>query len=426
MSATATPLEQPVTDGGIASVNFFNGRLLTGEDLSREQRAGREGDRRVGRALGAGVAYGLEVSEAAGVSAKGRPVLRVEPGLAVNGEGATLELPDRTDVLLVRDAAPGATGPVELFADCVDPDPGGYAAGFGVYVLTIGPGERGQGRAPTSGLGNVGAACDTNVFVDGVTFRLVRVRIRSGEVARPDLLRSHVAARAFGFGSDERAAFDGNPFGPSPAHYGLVDELRDACLTPGEVPLCALAWTAADGIEFVDLWAVRRRIVAPAADTRWPLLAGDRVRAEAEAMFLQFQSHAVDLAFGLGNAAEVAAADRFEYLPPVGMIPIVGAGPNRGFNAGTFFGDQASTRAEMTDAGVLRALVAAGSHHDPIRVGDTEHVQLYLLWENVRAIRAGDSDQLALVFAKHTIPFHGIARFGDAAWELSRFAPTVL
>jgi len=426
MSATATPLEQPVTDGGIASVNFFNGRLLTGEDLSREQRAAREGARRLGRALGSGVAFGLEVSEASGVSAKGRPVLRVEPGLAVNAEGAALELPDRTDVLLVRETAPGTAAPTELFADCVDPDPGGYAAGFGVYVLTIGPAERGQGRAPTSGLGSVGTSCDTNVFVEGVTFRLVRVKIGSGEVSKPSLLRSHVAARAFGVGSTERTVFDGNPFGPQPARYGLVDELRDGCLTPAEVPLCALAWTAAAGIEFVDLWSVRRRIVAPPADTRWPLLAGDRVRAEAEAMFLQFQAHAVELSSALGNANELAASDRFEYLPPVGMIPIVGAGPNRGFNAGTFFGRQASTRAEMTDAGVLRALVAEGSYHDPIRVGGSERVQLYLLWENVEAIRAGDSTQLALVFAKQTIPFHGIARFGDAAWELSRFAPTVL
>ncbi len=31
-------LEQPVSDGGIESVNFFNGRLLTGGDMQREQR----------------------------------------------------------------------------------------------------------------------------------------------------------------------------------------------------------------------------------------------------------------------------------------------------------------------------------------------------------------------------------------------------
>ena len=35
-------LQQPLTDGGIRSVNFFNGRLLSGKDLSREQAARRE------------------------------------------------------------------------------------------------------------------------------------------------------------------------------------------------------------------------------------------------------------------------------------------------------------------------------------------------------------------------------------------------
>ena len=38
----AMQLQQPVTDGAIRSVNFFNGRLLAGKDLTREQAARRE------------------------------------------------------------------------------------------------------------------------------------------------------------------------------------------------------------------------------------------------------------------------------------------------------------------------------------------------------------------------------------------------
>jgi hypothetical protein len=422
---SATELDQPVVDGGIASVNFFNGRLLTGEDLSREQRAATERGRRLGRALGTGVACGLEVAEALGVSSRNRPVLRVEPGLAVNADGTALELADRTDVLLVRDTAAADAAPTELFADCAEPAAGGYVAGFGVYLLTIGPAESGQGRAPTSGLGNADAACDTNVFVEGVRFRLVRVNVRSSDVAASELMRSHVAARAFGVGVPERDAFARNPFGPAPVRYGLADDLAGSCLRPDEVPLAVLAWTAAAGIEFVDLWAVRRRLTSPAADRRWPLLVGDRAAAEHEAMLLQFQSHVLDLIATIGTPETIAAPDRFEYLPPVGMIPILGGRVDGGFNAGVFFGDQASTRAEMTDAGVVRALMAEGALHDPIEVGGSERIQLYLVWENVRAIRAGTVGQLALVFAKHTIPYRGIARFGDATWEISRFAPTV-
>ena len=61
-------LQQPLKDGGIRSVNFFNGRMLTGKDLSREQTARREADSRLGLAIGDGVAFGLEVArDATGV-----------------------------------------------------------------------------------------------------------------------------------------------------------------------------------------------------------------------------------------------------------------------------------------------------------------------------------------------------------------------
>jgi hypothetical protein len=264
------------------------------------------------------------------------------------------------------------------------------------------------------------------VFVEGVQFRLVHVRIAAGAVATPELLRNHVAAMAFAVGDAERGEFLSNPFGAAPEAYGLVDELRETCLTTGEVPLAVLAWTATNGIEFVDLWTVRRRLVRPAGDTRWPLLIGDRARAEGEAMFLQFQAHALDIVQTVAAAASIAATDRFEFLPPVGMIPIRAAGSVRGFNAGTFFGAQASTRAELTDAQILRSLLQEALVHEPITVGGKERIQLYLLWENVQAIRSGASTQLALVFAKDTVPYRGIARFGNATWDLSRFAQTVM
>jgi hypothetical protein len=424
---SAVQLEEPVTGGGITSVNFFNGRLLTGEDLSREQVAQRAARERIGRALGAGVAYGLDVAEAKGASTASRPVLRVEPGMAVSEEGAVLELAARTEVVLVRERQAGDAPPTELFADCPNGGGGTYSAGFGVYLLAIGPAERRQGRAPTSGLGNVDASCNTNLFVEGVAFRLVRVRIAAGDVASPQLLRNHVAAKAFGVGDEHRDRFLSNPFGEPPSGYGLVDELRSSCLTPGEVPLAVLAWTAAGGIQFVDTWAIRRRIVASAADASWPMLVGDRARAESEAMLLQFERHIADILTSTGSPQGIRARDRFEYLPPVGIIPIVGVRPNRGFNAGVFFGSQASTRAEMTDARVLHTLVHEGLMHEPIAVGaGKERIQLYLLWENVSAARRGASSQLALVFAKNTIPYRGIARFGDAYWELSRVAQSVL
>ena len=64
--------------GGIRSVNFFNGRLLTGEDLSREQDANELARLRLGRAVGSGVAYGLEVAQAPTGSTTERPIVTIE------------------------------------------------------------------------------------------------------------------------------------------------------------------------------------------------------------------------------------------------------------------------------------------------------------------------------------------------------------
>src|SRR5215213_736031 len=96
-------LQQPVLDGAIQSINFFNGRLLSARDLTLEQSAYREADRRLGRALGDGVAYGLEVSKTPDSTRKA-PAARIEAGLAINRRGDPLVLAARTDVALVRSA----------------------------------------------------------------------------------------------------------------------------------------------------------------------------------------------------------------------------------------------------------------------------------------------------------------------------------
>src|SRR5437773_9089916 len=115
MSAPITT-DQPLIDGGVASVNWFNGRLVTGEDLTREQQAAELTRLRLGRAVGSGVVCGLQLSPASSTS-NARPVIRIEPGLAVNRQGLVLELSAATEVALTRDRA--ADGTTELiFRDC--------------------------------------------------------------------------------------------------------------------------------------------------------------------------------------------------------------------------------------------------------------------------------------------------------------------
>jgi hypothetical protein len=416
---------QPIVDGGIRTVRFFNGRLLTGEDLTREQEANGLARLRLGRALGSGVASGLEVSASLSTSNQ-RPVVRVERGMAVNARGRVLELTGATEVALARER-PDATGAEVLFHDCTPYQPGTYSAGAGVYLLTLAPAVQSEGRAQVSGLGNEAAACNVAFSIEGVQFHLLKLALPASVLAPAERVRNRVAHLLLGTGDPRRRALETHPLGAPVGAYGLLDDLRaTGCLDDEQVPLALLAWTAAQGIRFVDLWSVRRRIVAPAADGLMATLTGDRRHAEAEAVFLQFQAQIAD-ALAAGTALpSVTAADRFAFLPPAGMVPVTGPGIVSGFDPAAFLGAQGSDELATIDAAQVRALVQESFDHDPIEVGGGERIQRYLVWENERAVRAGGAGRRALVFARRTLPYRGVARFGVARFGRSRFAPSVI
>src|ERR1044072_1868912 len=168
-------LQQPLKNGGIRSVNFFNGRLLTSKDLTREQSGRREADWRLGLAAGEGVAFGLQVNPDPTMSKPNLPVVQVKAGLAINRKGQTLRLTDDVHVVLARPFA--ATGGVNcLFANCTPLAGGTYVAGAGVYLLTIAPAEESEGKAPTNGLDPTNVRCNTDATVEAVQFRLIWIR----------------------------------------------------------------------------------------------------------------------------------------------------------------------------------------------------------------------------------------------------------
>src|SRR5918997_968090 len=129
MSSIEQLLTPIYDEGGVRSVNFFNGRVLSGEDLSDEQEAQRRARRLLGRAVGEGVAHGFEVSEAAESSTTQFPVITVEPGLAINRAGQTLRLGERTQVGLVRrEDAPTSEQFGVTFRNCSPLQPQLYVA----------------------------------------------------------------------------------------------------------------------------------------------------------------------------------------------------------------------------------------------------------------------------------------------------------
>src|SRR5436190_17563141 len=189
-------LQQPVLDGGIRSINFFNGRLLSARDLTREQSAYREADRRLGQAFGDGIAFGLEVSKTPGAG-NDSPAVTVEAGLAINRGGQTLMLAARTDVALVRSSESNGAG--NNFSDCLPLQTGAYVAGAGAYLLTLAPAQSTEGRATTNGM-NLVASCSIDTIVNAVQFRLIQIDppITDTELQDQDHLRNVIAYKCFG------------------------------------------------------------------------------------------------------------------------------------------------------------------------------------------------------------------------------------
>ncbi len=423
-----------IVEGGIRAVNFFNGRLLSGEDMSREQEANRAARQRLGRAIGPGVAYGLDVARA------GDLAVTIEAGLAVTRSGQPLLLGGRLTLALGEQ--PSAAGPTTApdFRNC-DPFAGGvYIARQGLYLLTIAPAEVGEGRAPVSGLGNSAAPCNTRYVVEGVQFRLLPVDMardlgltnaQLGDEAR---LRSRLAAICLGLEARRRLLAD--PFG-SPPPADPLDVLRPRRLTDCDVPLALIYRTEAGGLVFVDNWSVRRPLTAPegapgasAGDSTSPSgylgrqsLLGEGWGLRMAAMMLQFDEQISQIP--ANGQAVVAARDRLLFLPPAGIIPLhVGSGG--GFDLAAFFGQLASRDVALIDGVQLPPLLREALDHEPIDLAVPQKVQLYRIWENVQALEAGNEVRPALVFASRTLPYRGVARFGRARVARSRVAPSVI
>jgi len=418
-------LQDPIVDDGISFTSYFNGRLLSGEDLARDQQGNREARRRLGQAIGEGVAFGLEMFESPAESSKLAPVVTVQPGVAVTRDGQVLSLGRSVDLRLVRGSTAGVDATATtIFGACTPAQPGVFVVGEGVYVLVMSCAKTGQGRAPVSGLTG-SATCNVRSVVEGVQFRLVQPVVSPELLVDLPRLRNRVAGVALGVTT--RFEPYRNPLGAATASYGLVDALRaDGAMTDGDVAIGLLHWTASQGITFVDLWSVRRRVTTRGGDTDWAWLYGDRVRAESEALFLQFQEQIADMAASGEDLSVIAATDRFAYLPPFGMLPLQ-LGSRSGFDIPRFFGtDMLPADIAYTDGAMLRPLAGEIFAHDPISLSERPRLQLYFIFENLQAVDGGESVIPVVIFTSPSIPYRGVARYGFARWNQSRFAPRVI
>ena len=159
-------LQQPFGEDAIRTVNFFNSRLLTGNDMGREQAARREVMDAIGLAIGDGIARVHGVENRCNIALGRRRPTSVRPGVAVNRLGATLCLKQPVTLALDRAATPGESNVACLFGDCAPLADGDYVAGAGLYLLTIAPAFTSEGRAAVSGMGDTTGRCAFDATVE--------------------------------------------------------------------------------------------------------------------------------------------------------------------------------------------------------------------------------------------------------------------
>lgn len=475
-SYTSTELLTPLLDGGIHSTNFFNGRLLSAEDMQREQHASRLQRQQLGQAIGDGVVYGLEVSDVTdSASAAGKPsrTVSVSAGMAINRLGQALYLPENMDVNLVpaKDEVAADAG---LFAPCSKVPATDLLSRTGVYILVITTASGYEGQAPASGVnsGDFSArgGCRRRDTVEGVQFRLVRVKLESlpnisaetlGDITRCataiesgtdkaknlSLLRNLLAHLCFG--TEQLAGFARDPFKrvesmSSLGSYGVMDALRSGKapqLTDCDVPLGLVYWTTA-GIQFVDQWSVRRRTVTKPASTSWPLVFSQRSRAEAEARFEQFQEQLSQLLTVNSSPSQLSlltAAGWFRYLPAAGMIPVSSSSVVRymqendtatysvtvstvGVDPGSFLAGVTCRKPACIDGAQVEHIFSDSLKYPPIDLNSKEFLFIYLVRENVQALQETAPPHPYIIFTSGSLPYFGNARLDLARYDFSSYA----
>ncbi|MCX8477487.1 MAG: hypothetical protein MT490_16985 [Sphingomonas sp.] len=405
MAGDFVALQEPFGEDAIRTVNFFNGRLLTGNDMSREQAARREADARIGLALGDGIARGLEVSFKGNIAPGGRPAASVRPGVAVNRRGVTLCLKHPVTLALDRASAPGEDNVACLFGDCAPLADGDYVAGAGLYLLTIAPAFTSEGRAAVSGMGDASPRCALDVTVEAVQFRLLEIRdeLFAASPAQPDF-RNRIAYEAFGAGV--LPGWPADLLGSKPRVDDLVETMRGHGLGDAEVPLALLAF-ASGGHVFTDNWSVRRPVALSDPESVVSTLSEPRRANIGRAMFRQFQ----DEIAGFANLSWTVAKDLFAFLPPAGLIP--GLSDAR---IPTFFKGLTTRGPLYIDASAVEPLLRESFVAPAIDTGSDHAIWLY----RIAQTHMEDHEDI-LLFASGHLPYKGDARFNLSHWNYANY-----
>ncbi len=328
--------------GGLQAPYYFNGRLLTADDLQSDQAAVLTREGWLGKASGYGVIEGFMVSQVDSTS------LKVQAGLGLNRQGQVISLASDTTLQLSMQATGTATGhDAGRFKNCDFSSSGGGTAGIsdGAYLLTAIPASRfdGQVQMKAAAGSNAPAGCGSKWEVEGLQFKAIRLANFETEVATiTDNNRRNLLAH-WCYGSKNLPELAVDPFHFS-ASFGGLDRVDPADLTPSDLPLAVFYWQGG-ALLFVDPWPARRRLIRPDAvdetqesvasgsrlvfidvarvtKTRtWEGILSDKRVADGQARFLQFQAQ-IDALMAGGKVGQVDAQSFFPLLPPAGFLPV--------------------------------------------------------------------------------------------------------
>jgi hypothetical protein len=327
----------------LTRLNYYDGKFLRADDLDVEQTYFRQLTWLSNVAGGSGVVYGFDVEQAGG------DAISLSPGLAIDGAGHVLLLPqgvtldvqqliDTTERLRTTLIARRSIG-IGEFSDCIAESaatPGGLtvAESSGYYLITIAPAEALCGEDYVYGT-LCEEACATSVQrprrLDGIAVRAwpfdATLPDSRAVTMAPVHLRSRLASARF---ADEATAFGSLLAG---ADLKTTVWCHGACPSgQQEVALAVLARSGAT-IEFVDEWTARRELIETPPRRYWAGRMSMRPLAVFLAQILQFQCQLRDV------------------YPPAAQLPrfvIDSALTDRLVAAA----DVESVRATLTDAGI--------------------------------------------------------------------------
>ncbi|GGJ33326.1 hypothetical protein [Deinococcus roseus] len=305
-----TLLDEFIAARSGAVPHFFNGRALSAEDLKRLYAALDNLDQRFGLLHGSGVAEGLKVTLQ-------NQTLKITPGWGFNRLGTPLVL-DSEIQLNIHDIYTDTEDDDGEFRNCNE---GIYVSDTvqkdRVYVLTVTPRSRLEGRAPMFGMGGAPSKCNYKDQMPGVVFRLHRwpdaeKAIQNAVASQQQNLLAH-----FCYGT--RNPTPVNPlqddFWPE---LVLPDPVRD-WISSDEEPLTLLHTRTSGWV--LDGWAVRRSLFHALQEK----LNLSQNRARNHAMLQQYHEQLGQLVANVGGDPGQITANAFDeafaFLPPTGILP---------------------------------------------------------------------------------------------------------